>query len=271
MRSAPETAVGERGESGRERPVVCFEEVRFGYGAEPVVADADFDIFRGESVCVIGPNGGGKSTLLKLLLGLLRPDTGRVRLFGKRPEQTRFRVGYVPQQIYFDPLFPVTAYDVVLMGRLRRGSVGFRSRADSEAAMRSLRQMGLEAAAGAPFSSLSGGQRQAALIGRALASDPELLVLDEPTAHVDAVAETALGEQLDALRREEGRTVITVSHDFSFVSRAVGKVLCVNRGVHLHPTTMLTEDRLRELYGADLGLVRHDREHEDSHGGHRHA
>lgn len=251
-----------------QQPVICFDGVSFAYGRSLVVEDADFDIYKGESVCVVGPNGGGKSTLLKLMLGLLAPDKGQVKLLGGAPARTRSRVGYVPQHIEFDPLFPVSALEVVLMGRLKSGSRGFRRQADKARALEALELMGLAAQAQASFSSLSGGQRQAVLIARALAGDPELLLLDEPTAHVDVAAEERLMESIKSLR--EDLTVITVSHDLAFVSRSVPKVVCVNRCVHVHPTAELTRDRLNELYGFELRTVQHDHEHLDSHGGHSH-
>lgn len=249
-------------------PVVCFEGVSFSYGRQLIVEDADFDIYKGESVCVVGPNGGGKSTLLKLMLGLITPEQGHVRLFGESPQQGRSRVGYVPQQIEFDPLFPVSALDVALMGRLQGGRPGFASRADHAAAQEALEKMGLADQAKQAFASLSGGQRQAVLIARALAAQAELLLLDEPTAHVDVAAEERLMTSLKALGSE--LTIITVSHDLAFVSRSVPKVICVNRCVHVHPTIELTEARIRELYGHEVRMVQHAHEHLDSHGGHQH-
>jgi zinc transport system ATP-binding protein len=249
--------------------VVCFKGVSFSYGRSLAVEDADFDIYRGESVCVVGPNGGGKSTLLKLMLGLLAPDRGTVHLFGQPVKRARARVGYVPQQIEFDPLFPVSALDVALMGRLNRRSIGFVTAADQAAALEALDKMGLADHAKKAFASLSGGQRQSVLIARALAAQAELLLLDEPTAHVDVAVEERLMANLKALGSE--LTVITVSHDLAFVSRSVPKVICVNRCVHMHPTAKLTEARIRELYGNEVRLVQHDHEHLDSHGGHHHG
>jgi zinc transport system ATP-binding protein len=255
-------------ESSRKKPVVCFDGVFFSYGRHLVVEDADFDIFEGESICVVGPNGGGKSTLLKLMLGLLSPEKGQVAVFGAPAKVGRRHVGYVPQQIEFDPLFPVSALDVTLMGRLGGGSLGFVDKANRSAAMEALAQMGLADHARQAFASLSGGQRQGVLIARALAANAKLLLLDEPTAHVDVAAEERLISNLAALNSR--LTIITVSHDLAFVSRSVPKVICVNRCVHLHPTTELTEARIRELYGHDVRMVQHDHEHLDSHGGHRH-
>lgn len=266
--SAPSEHSGCACQSHSGTPVICFEGVSFSYGRSLVIEDADFDIYKGESVCVIGPNGGGKSTLLKLILGLLEPDAGRIQLLGQSPKQARARVGYVPQQIDFDPLFPVSTLDVVLMGCLSRRSIGFRRRAELERAMHALQQMGLEHQAKQAFASLSGGQRQAVLIARALAGQAEVLLLDEPTAHVDVAAEQRLLESLQAL--EQQLTLITVSHDLAFVSRSVPKVLCVNGCVHVHPTRQLTDERIRELYGRDVRMVQHDHEHLDSHAGHQH-
>lgn len=249
-------------------PVICFDGVSFSYGRSLIIEDADFDIYKGESVCVIGPNGGGKSTLLKLILGILQPDAGSIQLLGESPLRARARVGYVPQQIDFDPLFPVSTLDVVLMGCLSRRSLGFRPRKDLELAMHALEQMGLTHKAKSPFASLSGGQRQAVLIARALAGQAEILLLDEPTAHVDVAAEQRLMESLKAL--EAQLTLITVSHDLAFVSRSVPKVLCVNGCVHVHPTQELTDARIRELYGRDVRMIQHDHEHLDSHAGHHH-
>jgi zinc transport system ATP-binding protein len=252
-----------------EKPVVCFAGVSFRYGQNWVIEDADFDIYKGESVCVIGPNGGGKSTLLKLILGLLNPGRGQVRLFGEAAKRARARVGYVPQQIEFDPLFPVSVLDVALMGRLKKSSLGFTTKMDRSSAMDALDRMGLADKAKLPFASLSGGQRQAVFIARALVSQAELLLLDEPTAHVDVAAEERLMNSLQALGPD--LTLITVSHDLAFVSRSVPKVVCVNRCVHVHPTARLTEARIRELYGHEVRMVQHDHEHLDSHGGHHHG
>ena len=254
--------------AGRDGPAICLEHVRFGYGGNPVVEDADFDIFPGESVCVVGPNGGGKTTLLKLMLGLLTPDSGRIRILGDAPRKARRRVGYVPQDIRFDPYFPITALEVVRMGRLTGRSLGFHTRRDTERAEAALERLGLRECARVPFPRLSGGQRQGVLIARALAGEVSLLLLDEPTAHVDVAAEDRLLENLRSLERE--LTLVTVSHDLTFVTRSVPKVVCVNRTVHVHPTTELTEGRIRELYGRDVRLVTHEDEHSDSHTGHRH-
>ncbi len=242
-----------------ETPAICFASVSFGYGNRSVLEDVDFDIYPGDTVCVVGPNGGGKTTLLKLALGLLRPDAGKIRIFGEAPERARHKLGYVPQHLEFDPVFPARVIDVVLMGRVGSRSFGFYSRDDRERAAAALRRVGLEARAQAPFAALSGGQRQAALIARALVSEAEAILLDEPDAHIDPGGRDNLLRLLEAL--PSGIARVLVSHDMDFVADAVEKVICVHREVHVHPTSELTPERLSEIFGGRLRLVRHDREH----------
>lgn len=206
---------------------------------------------------MVGPNGGGKTTLLKLMLALLRPDRGRVRILGRAPTEARPLVGYTPQHARFDPKFPVSVMDVVLMGRLGRARrVGPHRRADRAAAERALAEVGLADLRRRAFGELSGGQQQRTLIARSLVSDPELLLLDEPTASLDV----AVGREFHDLlvRLGERLTVVIVSHDVGFVSDVVGKVVCVKGIVAVHPTAALTGEVMRDLYGLDVRLIRHD-------------
>ncbi|MFZ5828867.1 MAG: metal ABC transporter ATP-binding protein [Planctomycetota bacterium] len=250
---------------------VCMQGISFAYDGAPVLEDVDLSIGRGDMVCIVGPNGGGKTTLLRLMLGLLRPRTGRVQLFGASPEKARLKIGYMPQQSRFDPQFPVNVLDVVLMGRLGQqgwpGRLGWYTRADREAAIQSLREVGMQAFAARPMSALSGGQRQRALIARAIVSEPQLLILDEPTANVDSAGESQLLQLLRELHRR--MTILMVSHDVGFVSHLVQKVVCVNRTVAVHPAVELTAEAIERLYG---GQVRHVH-HGDvlPHGEHKHG
>lgn len=245
-------------------PVLEFRGVHFAYRHTPVLEGVSFELAAGEFACLVGPNGGGKSTLIKLALGILKPSRGTVRLLGGAPEKTRRRVGYMPQTPIHDPLFPITVREVVALGRI---GVGRQARArNREAVSALLREVGLEGMADHPFANLSGGQRQRVLIARALAGEPEILFLDEPTAMVDAVAEMKL---LGSLReRHRDLSVVLVSHDLGFVSRLARTVLCVNRTVALHPTIELAGEDLKALYGPDFRLVRHD--HRCSEHGHTH-
>ncbi|MEW6137658.1 MAG: ABC transporter ATP-binding protein [Thermodesulfobacteriota bacterium] len=240
-----------------DSPVVEFEDVSFSYDGYPVLEEATFSVRHGEFVSIVGPNGGGKTTLVKLMLGLLRPSQGRVRLFGGPPEENRSRTGYLPQHARLDPQFPATVMDVALMGRLgNSGFFGKYSRQDKQAALASLEQVGLKDLKSRRFSDLSGGQRQRLLIARALASDPELLIMDEPTAHLDRAVE---GEFHELLREFNKRmTIVVVSHDLGFVSEFVEKVVCVKVRVMMHSTSDITGQIINDMYGSPRKLVRHN-------------
>lgn len=234
-------------------PVVEIAGVTFGYGGEPVLRDVDLKLVPNDLVSIIGPNGGGKTTLLKLLLGLIEPQSGTIRVLGVTPHEARPRIGYTPQHVHLDMQFPVDVIDVVLMGRLGQGrTFGPYSTTDRRFALEALKDVGLADLRSRPLSALSGGQRQKVLIARALASDPELLLLDEPTANLDANAQDDFYALLKRL--SERRTVILVSHDMGFVSKFVRTVVCVNRHVCLHPT----DEQIVELYGGQFRRVRHD-------------
>jgi zinc transport system ATP-binding protein len=238
--------------------IVSFQRVSFAYSGDPVVVDASFDIRAGEFVSVVGPNGGGKTTLLRLILGVIRPDAGSVQVLGGSPERARGRMGYVAQFSRFDPLFPVTVMDVVQMGRIGSFVAGPYRRDDRLAAAEALEKVGLPDLRWRPFAALSGGQRQRVLIARALATHPQLMLLDEPTANVDRAATAKLYELLVELAHS--LSILLVSHDIGFVSKFVSNVLCVNRTVVKHPIIELTGEMLSELYGSDMALVRHGHE-----------
>ena len=188
------------------QPVVRLEHVTFGYPPEgatqPVVDDVCLDILPHEFLGIIGPNGGGKTTLLKIILGLIRPQRGEVRVFGRAAAEVRHRIGYVPQHARIDPTVPASVLDVVLTGRLSHGSWGFRyGRREVDAARAALAQTEMERFAGRSIGTLSGGQRQRVLIARTLAADAELLLLDEPTAGVDPHMERGLTDLLHRLNQ----------------------------------------------------------------------
>jgi zinc transport system ATP-binding protein len=240
-------------------PVIEVRDVSFSYQSTPVLENVNLTIYDRETVCMVGPNGGGKTTLLRLLLGQLRPTRGEVLVFGQPPQQTRLRMGYMPQRSQYDPLFPVTVMDVVLMGRLGqpglRGWLGWYGGSDRRAAGEALEQVHMADAAKRPFAALSGGQRQRVLIARALCCHPELLLLDEPMANVDSLVEARLFDELRQLGLK--MTIVLVSHDLGFVTNLVERVICVNRQAVAHPTSQLTADLIRDMYGGDVNLVRH--------------
>ncbi len=240
-----------------QAPAIEISDLWFSYGCQTVLRSVNLRIERGEFVCMLGPNGGGKTTLLRLMLGLLRPDRGSIRVLGGEPLETCSAAGYVAQQSQFDPSFPVSVLDVVLMGRLGRGvGIGWHRRADVRTADAALAEVRMSDLRKRPFSELSGGQRQRVLIARALAAEPELLLLDEPTSNLDVGVEQEFQDLLASLARR--MTIILVSHDIGFVIKQVGKVICVQQTVAVHPTASLTGDVMRDLYGQDIRLVRHD-------------
>lgn len=238
-------------------PAIEIRDVSFSYDGAFVVRNASLTVDCGEFVTIVGPNGGGKSTLLRLVLGLLRPDSGSISVFGCRPEESKPRMGYVPQHSETDPSFPATVLDVVLMGRLgHTRTFGTYTRDDNNAAARALADVELSELSHRPFSKLSGGQRQRTLIARALVSEPDVLLLDEPAASLDIAMEKELYDILHRL--QERLTVLLVSHDLAFVSGFTDTVACVNRTVAVHTTSEVTPELINELYGRDVRFVRHD-------------
>lgn len=252
----------------KNNPIVSLKNVNFSYGPGiPVLEDVSFEIMGNETVCMVGPNGGGKTTLLNLILGLLKPDTGTISVFGEKPEKARIRIGYMPQYTQFDSDFPVNALDVVIMGRVNRRLWGRYSKDDRTAALKAMDEMGVADLAFRHFSALSGGQRQRILIARALTCDPELLLLDEPTANIDPGVQEDFYAKVEELSKR--MTVLMVSHDLGVVSRKISSVVCVNRQVNIHPVSRLNGSVIREIYGHDLDIVRHD--HICSEKGHIHG
>jgi zinc transport system ATP-binding protein len=210
---------------------IDLEDVGFAYpGGPPVLRDVDLAIEQGEFVAIAGPNGGGKTTLLRIALGLSRPQTGRAELFGEPAVHAtgRARIGYLAQRAQLGIESPVTVREVVSAGRVPRVGVAGRFGRDDRARVEAaIERVGLDGLAGRPLASLSGGQQQRALIAKALAGEPELLVLDEPTAGVDVDAQEALAALLDELHRELGATVLLVSHEFGAVERYVERLVLV--------------------------------------------
>jgi zinc transport system ATP-binding protein len=241
----------------KELPVIKLENVSFSYDGLPVLEDVNLTVDERDFLAIVGPNAGGKTTLLKLVLGLLKPTNGNIHVFGHSPEKDRDHIGYMPQHASLDLLFPVSVLDVVLMGRLGSANrFGFYRKEDYDAAVEALKRVEMEEIRNRPFSSLSGGQQQRVLIARALASNPRLLLLDEPTANIDVAVETELFEILHELN--ETITIVLVTHDLGFVSWYVKSVACVNRRVVVHPTSEITGEMINEIYGAHVHMVRHD-------------
>lgn len=245
---------------------IIMDSVSFAYKQRNILEDVNLMIHKGEFASIVGPNGGGKTTLLKLLLGLINPGKGTIRIFGKPPDQTRQRIGYMPQYAHLDTDFPATVMDVVLMGRLSIKTLWF-SKNDRKEALLAINEVGMSDFVTAGFNELSGGQKQRILIARALCSRPDILLLDEPTANVDHQTEENLFSILQKLNSK--MTILLVSHDLGFVSKYVKSVICVNRQVVIHPTTQMDGALIKDIYHGDLKMVRHD--HRCSTKGHIHG
>lgn len=214
--------------------VLEADGVRFAYGPTPVLDGVSFRVERGEFVALAGPNGAGKSTLLRILLGLLTPAAGTVRLLGAAPAdlRERWRVGYVPQRARVPELLPATVTDVVAAGRLaRRGWWRRPARADAEAVDHALVAVGLDDLRGRRLDQLSGGQQQRVLIAKALAAEPDVLILDEPVAGVDADSQHRFRDALLHLLQAHGTAVFLVSHEFGAVADDLDRVLVLRNGV----------------------------------------
>jgi zinc transport system ATP-binding protein len=228
-------------------PIVELTDVSFGYRSEIVLEAVDLEIRQGDFIAMIGPNGGGKTTLLKLILGLLKPDSGRIRVNGTSAGKSVSMIGYVPQDVHLNNRFPITAMDVVLMGRLDpKKRWARRSAANRREALAALERMDMGAHADRRIGDLSGGQRQRVFIARALVTDPRLLLLDEPTASIDTKGQAAFFSLLKELNTEI--TIVLVSHDLLAVSRYVKSVACVNRRVHYHGQAEITGEMLETMY-----------------------
>jgi zinc transport system ATP-binding protein len=221
--------------------MILVRDVSFRYESTPVLIGISFPIHAGDFLAVIGPNGSGKTTLVKIILGLLKPNSGSVEIFGKPLEEFRDwgRIGYVPQKAtHFDPFFPASVEEVVGMALLSGRKLPDRSRRSREAKAveQALRQVGMEAFRDWPIGRLSGGQQQRVFIARALVTSPRILFLDEPTTGVDADTQDRFYDMLDRLNKQEGLTIVLITHDIGIINRHVTRVACLNQKLVYHGT-----------------------------------
>jgi len=218
--------------------LVCVEDVSFSYDYTPVLLNVSLSILEGDFLAILGPNGSGKTTLLKIILGLLKPSQGRVRIMGKPQEEfSEWRkIGYVPQKAtYIDPFFPASVEEVVAMALFSdRKSHGLAKKEGELAIIKALRQVGMEDSLARRIGSLSGGQQQRIFIARAIVNEPKILFLDEPTTGVDAETQGYFYEVLDNLNKREGITIALVTHDIGIVNKHVNQVACLNQKLVYH-------------------------------------
>lgn len=239
-----------------QNSVLKFSHVCFSYDQEEVLCDITFDISSRCFVGIVGPNGGGKTTLLRLALGLERPSEGTVQLFGNSPSENRQNVGYVMQRQQFDERFPIKVLDVVLLGLSQGCKIGFFGKSERKTALEILERVGIASLAGRSFAELSGGQRQRALIAQAIIGKPRLLMLDEPTANIDSEGEAEIHELLRSLAGEQ--TIMMVSHNVNTVLECATHVLCVNRVVALSSLSDMHPDILQRARGGGIAVLHHE-------------
>ncbi len=237
-----------------KKEIVRFESVYFKYGEFTVLEDITLSIYENDRLAVIGPNGGGKTTLLRLMLGLLKPASGTVRLFDDDPVKKRNAVGYLPQQKVFDFSFPISVYEAVLMGRYKGMGKSY-SRQDSEAAVEALETVGMEDYQDRHISSLSGGQIQRVLIARSIVDKPKILLLDEPLAGVDSKAQLSFYRLILKLNRT--MAIVFVTHDISVISEYFDTVLCLNRKLFYHGPKEGSIGKLEDTYGCPVEVIAH--------------
>jgi zinc transport system ATP-binding protein len=227
--------------------VIEIKKLNFSYNNQPVLRDVNLTLHQGDFVAMIGPNGGGKTTLLKLMLGLLKADSGDMRIFNRPPQAVSHRIGYVPQDVHVNKNFPISVLDVVLMGKLRPGRGWSRhSQQDRQAAINALDQVEMKKFRDQRIGELSGGQKQRVFVARALVTDPELLFLDEPTASIDTKGQNEFYALLKELNKTI--TILIVSHDLMVISGSIKSVICVNQKLHYHGHAELTSEMIEMMY-----------------------
>lgn len=241
-----------------------LKNVTFSYGTSPVLEQINLQIDKGDFLGIVGPNAGGKSTLLKLVLGLLKPQLGDIQVLGKSPVAARQKIGYVPQYPSFARDFPISVEQAVLLGRIGVGKrhnrlatlwPGGHAKVDRQAARKALIEVEADDLAKRQIGSLSGGQLQRMLLARALVGNPQILILDEPTANIDQRMESEIFDLLKQLN--ERLTILVVSHDVAFISSYVRRVACVNRTLVCHHTDAIDGEIIQELYGENVRMVAH--------------
>jgi len=229
--------------------LVELKSVTFGYNDEPVIEDVNLAIREGDFIGMIGPNGGGKSTIIRIIMGLIKPWKGQVMI------NKNVNIGYLPQTHNFDNRFPISVLEVVLSGLLKLHGITTRvTKEDRKVAMEVLEKVGMADFANRSIGELSGGQMQRVFIGRALISNPQLLILDEPVTYVDNRFEQELYNLLDRISLET--SILLVSHDVGQIVSSVRTIACVNRHLHYHPSNQITKEIL-ESYNCPIDLITH--------------
>ena len=234
--------------------IIKFENVYFSYGNNLVLESINFSVRKGDYIALMGPNGGGKSTMLKIILGIIKPDKGVIKVFDKDPASQRQRVGYLTQSNSFDFSFPISVSDLVLMGRYRIKNRYYGNK-DKAAVFEALKKVNMEEFVKRHINTLSGGQLQRVLIARAIVKNPEILLLDEPMSGVDPEAQKSIYDILIKLNKE--MTVILITHDTSVVSSEIGSVACLNRNLFYHGPVEGSLGKLANAYKCPVEVISH--------------
>ena len=238
--------------------IITLAHVDYSYNGHPVLKDVSFNVREKDFLALIGPNGGGKTTLLKLMLGLLEPDEGKVEIFGTSPKLMSRKIGYVPQDIHINKSFPVSAKDVVLMGCLKKNKLFGFSKKDHMTVQEVMEFMDIWSHRKHRMAELSGGQRQRVFIARALATEPKILFLDEPTASIDTPGQNKFYELLRNLN--QSISIVLASHDVLLLSSYVKSVACVNQLVHYHDDAEITDEML-DMVHCPVDVIAHGLPH----------
>ena len=233
---------------------VEMENVSVTFNNQPVLSDINLTIGMNDFLAIIGPNGGGKSTLLKVILGLLKADQGWVMVFGNKPGNPHNPIGYLPQHVSFDPDFPINVFDTVLSGRYHGFFKGY-SDDDRNMVKKALEEVDMLNLQDRQMSRLSGGQMQRVFIARALVRDPKLLLLDEPMASIDPEMQNSFYKLLSRLR--ERMAIVLISHDVGAVSTQVESIACLNQRLYYHGPVEDSEKGLEAVYKCPIGLISH--------------
>jgi len=236
--------------------VIELENVWAYYDGVPVLEDVNLDVGYNDFLGIIGPNGGGKTTLLKVILGLMMPSRGKVRVLGDSPVKSRSLIGYMPQDNFFDRDFPISVRDVVMMGHyVKAGLIKRYTKEDKAIALKALETVDMIDYLDRQIGRLSGGEQQRVFIARALVSEPKILLLDEPTASVDSTMQTEFYELLAKMK--QNMAIVLVSHDISAISIYIDKIACLNRQLFYHGSKEVTADVLEATYKCPVQMIAH--------------
>jgi zinc transport system ATP-binding protein len=240
-----------------------IDKLTVNLNSREVLKNINLSLDEGKFIGIVGPNGGGKTTLLRVILGLIKPSSGNILVFGRHPEEVLKKgniFGYLPQTLKIKPNFPIRVIDVVMMGRYGKiGALRWPREEDRKKALEYISVMGIEELKNESFGHLSGGQQQRASIARALAGEPKILILDEPNTGIDVIGQEDFYHLLNGLRKKINITIIMASHDIGTITSYVDEIACLNYTFHYHgnPLGALNETVLTELYGKNVDVLMH--------------